>query len=348
MTERKPREGLRSFRDMNPYAIGIGSVLLIGAFVGLAFAVGIFRIFEDTYSVPVEFRDGAGLRPGDPVRVAGINSGRVDKIRADRDKGIVIVDLEVNHGVRLARETRAEIALGTLLGAKYVRLSTDPVPAGEDDLEALDKAQRRIPVERTKTPFDVFDLTTKATHQVQATDNAKLNTFINQLADITEGNRDDIQKLLDGVAKVSKTLNERDTQLRSLIDRFDTLSALLAEKDQTLVSLLDQSQGVLDLVRRRRADLSEGLGDTDRLATELSHLLSVHKTELDSILDTLHPTVDILARRADDLDRALAYAGPGALGLTLAVTHGPFADVYVRAVGPDLLQVIESVLGGQP
>ena len=100
--------------------------------------------------------------------------------------------------------------------------------------------------------------------------------------------------------------------------------------------------------KRRRGDLSKGLGDTDRLATELSHLLRVHKGEIDFILDTLHPTVDILARHADDLDRALAYAGPGALGLALGASHGPFADVYVRAVGPDLLQVLDTVLGGQP
>jgi phospholipid/cholesterol/gamma-HCH transport system substrate-binding protein len=337
--------GLRSFRDMNPYMIGIGSVLFIGAFVGLAFAVGIFRLLEDTYPVSAEFRDAAGLRPGDDVRVAGIDAGRVDKIRADRQRGIVIVELEMNSGVRLARDAKAEIALGTLLGAKYVRLTTEKVPEGQQTLQDMPKEQRRIAVEKSKTPFDVFDLTTQATQRIQATHNDKLNRFITQLAEITEGNREDIRKLLDGIAKVSGTLVERDEQLRSLIDRFDTLSALLAEKDQTLVALLDQSEAVLELVKRRRTDLTEGLANTDLMATELSHLIAVHKTELNAILHTLHPTIDILARHTEDLDRALAYAGPGALGLSLAVTHGPFADIYVRAIGPDLLQVLGSLLG---
>ena len=39
-----------------------------------------------------------------------------------------------------------------------------------------------------------------------------------------------------------------------------------------------------------------------------------------------------------------SWLGPGALGLAQSAQHGPWADIYVRAVGPDLLQVINDEL----
>ncbi len=334
---------MRSFRDRNPYAIGIASVLVIGAFVGFAFMVGILHLLEDTYPVKAVFNDAAGIRSGDQVKLAGVQAGRVTGIEADRRKGTVLVKMVINKGVRLDRQARAEIALGTLLGAKFVRLSGVPHPPY---LEDLDEAQRVIPVSRTKTPFDVFDLTTISAKRVEATDNEKLNKFITQLADITQGNASDIRTLLESVNTIAAAVNQRDAQFRELFDRFDQLTKLLSDKDQTLVQLLDQSKAVLELVRRRRADIASGLNNTDRLATELSRLLAVNKSKLDAILDTLHPTLDLVQAHQEDLDRALAWLGPGAYGLATAASHGPWNDIYVRAIGPDLLQVINDVLGG--
>jgi hypothetical protein len=59
----------------------------------------------------------------------------------------------------------------------------------------------------------------------------------------------------------------------------------------------------------------------------------------------LHPTVDILDRRQADLDRTLAYLGPGALGLARAAAHGPWADIYVRAIASDLIPFLQELQG---
>src|SRR3712207_8216524 len=45
----------------------------------------------------------------------------------------------------------------------------------------LPKDERLIPIERTKSPFDIFELTRIGTRSIQATDNQALNTFINDL-----------------------------------------------------------------------------------------------------------------------------------------------------------------------
>jgi len=108
---------MRSFRDRNPYAVGIVSVLVIAGLTGLAFAVGLFRLLEDTYTVRAEFADAAGLRKGDDVRLAGVKVGRVSGVDVDRSEGRIIVTMHIDTGIEVRDNATAEIALATLLGS---------------------------------------------------------------------------------------------------------------------------------------------------------------------------------------------------------------------------------------
>jgi phospholipid/cholesterol/gamma-HCH transport system substrate-binding protein len=335
---------MKSFRERNPYVIGLTCVLVLAAFVGFAFSVGILHLLEHTYSVNAEFTDAAGLSSGANVRVAGIKAGRVTGVKVDRNRGKVIVEMVVNNGVHLGPDTHAEVALETLLGTRFVRLSG---PVVKPYLEDEPSSARTIPNDRTKTPFDLFDLTKVGTKSIEATDTTKLNQFIKDLADITDGQHDQIAQLLTGVNQVSTAINDRDAQLRQLLDRFDQLSGLLADKDQTLVSLIDQSQGILNLVEARRNDIANGLNATDQLTGSLSVLLSTNKGLLNSILATLHPTLDVISKNQQHVDAALSWLGPGTLGLAKATTHGPWADIYVRAIGPDVAGVLCGVVKPQ-
>lgn len=328
---------MKSFRDQNPVLIGVVSMLVLAVLVAAAFAVGLLHVLENTYTVRGVFRDAAGIRGGDDVRLAGVEVGRVVKVQADRQRGNVIIEFVVNHGVQLGPDTTAEVALATLLGTKFLRLGG---PVKGPYLEDMPEAKRLIPVERTKTPFDVFQLTTIGTKSIQATDTDKLNQLIGQLANITEGKRQSITELVDGIARFSTALNERDTQLAQLLDRADKLSALLDEKDQTIVGLVDQSEAVLNLVNTRRRDIAAGLRATNTAVSELSGILAAHKSQVDFLLETLHPTIDILDRRQADVDRTLTWFGLGAMGLAEAAANGPWADVYVRDIQVQLVGLV--------
>ncbi|MCU1460592.1 MAG: organic solvent transporter substrate-binding protein [Acidimicrobiales bacterium] len=333
---------MKSFRDRNPYAVGIGSILFLGLAVGIAFAVGILHVFEHGYTVQGVFTDASGIRKGADVRVAGVKAGRVESIHADRSTGKVVIKFLVHRGVHVNKDdVRAEVALQTLLGQRFIRLTTN---AKKPYLENVPTAARIIPADRTKTPFDIFDLTKIATRSIQATDTEKLNTFIKDLADITQGKHDQLAELLTGVDKVSTAIDSREAQLRSLFDRLDGLSKLLADKDQTLAGLLDQSQAILDLVDRRRADIAKGINDTNTVAQRLGDILTTQRAQLDAILTTVDNTVGVIDARTPIIDRSLSWIGAGALGLSKAASHGPWQDIYVRSVGPDLIQIINDAL----
>ena len=312
---------------------------------------------QHTFPISAEFADAAGISKGAPVRLAGVQVGHVSSVKPDRANGRVIVGLAINDGVRLGPKTRAEIALATLLGSKYVKLSGDVA-------EPILKSHALIPHERTATAYDIFQISKEGTHRIEATDTDKLNQLIKQLAVVTEGKEQSLRQLIEGVAKLSTALAQRDDQLSSLIDHANTVSATLATKDQTLVDLLDQSDGILKVLANRHDALASGIDEASKAFGQLAGIVNQHKIEIDGLLDFLHPTVDILDRHSGggaecinldetsdrcDLQRSLNWLGQGAYGLALAPAHGAWADVYVRAIGPDVIGLLGTLLGqGQP
>lgn len=344
---------MKSFRDRNPYAVGLVSVLVIGAITGMAFLVGLLHLLEDTYEMEGTFTDAAGLRSGDDVKLAGVKVGRVTGIHADREHGLVEVEWVVDQGVDIGEGAGADIALETLLGSKFIRITN--ATRGERTMADLPRSERVIPFEectgedrcqtRTTTPVDLFDLTRESTERIQATDNARLNQLIEQLATITEGKRGTITDLIQGVDQVSTAINERETELSALLDHADELAANLAEKDETLVQLIDSSRTILDFLVQRRDQLAAALGSGSDAVRALSTLIDTNQVQLDAILDDLHPTLAVVQDNMPDLNRTLAVAGPAFFGQSLAGTHGPWLDVYVASLGPDIIGTLEDATG---
>ena len=332
---------MKSFRDRNPYAVGIVSVLLIGAATGFAFLVGLLHLLEHTYSMEGVFADASGLKSGDDVKLAGVKVGRVTDIEVDRASGNVRVSWVVDDGVDIGQDAGAEIALSSLLGAKHIRI-TNPV-AGDTMMEDLPADQRVVPLERTSVPYDVFELTRVATHGIEQTDTEELNQLLVDLADITEGKATTVADLVTGIRKVGAAVNERDQKFAALLDQADRLSTTLADKDDEIVQLLDSSKQILDMIVARRNDLAIALGDSAHAVQELDRVISDNKTQIDSILDSLAPTLDVVSANQDDIDRTLAWLGPGLLQQSKGGGQGPWQDIFVRGVGPDVLGALGDV-----
>lgn len=347
---------MKSFRDRNPYAVGLVSLLVIGALTGAAFMVGLLHLLEDTYEMQATFTDAAGLREGDEVKVAGVRVGRVTDISVDRANGLVEVTWVVDQGVDIGEDAGADIALETLLGSKYIRISD--AATGDRLMADLPRDERAIPHEecdpdgvctpRTTTPVDVFDLTREATERIEATDNERLNALIVQLTEVTDGKRGTVTDLIEGVDQVATAINERERELAELLDSADELAANLAIKDQTLVQLIDSSKTILDFLSQRRAELAVALGEGSDAVRALSLLIETNREQLDAILHDLHPTLATVERHLPTVNRALAVLGTALPGQAQAGTHGPWLDIYVAALGPDIIGLLESGLGTAP
>jgi phospholipid/cholesterol/gamma-HCH transport system substrate-binding protein len=106
------------------------SEIIAGAFVLTALALlgylsisigGFTFLPEDRYQVLARFSNVGDLKPGAPIKVAGVTIGEVEAIRLADYFGEVT--LAVDHKVVLPRDTIASIATAGLLGDAYVSLS---------------------------------------------------------------------------------------------------------------------------------------------------------------------------------------------------------------------------------
>ena len=102
--------------------------------------------------VRAEFRDAAGLRVGDDVRIAGVRVGRVSDTELDGD--LALVTMQVAGDQELDTGTLASINYLNLMGQRYVALEPGTgrgrtQPLADGDL---------IPLERTRPALDLTAL----------------------------------------------------------------------------------------------------------------------------------------------------------------------------------------------
>jgi phospholipid/cholesterol/gamma-HCH transport system substrate-binding protein len=97
--------------------------------------------FKRYYRAQVLFDSAEGLPVNGPVRVAGVEVGKVEKIDLDNQRALVT--LKMNKGVEVHRDARARIASTGLIGSKYlsITLGTPGTPRlGPDEVLQGDPA----------------------------------------------------------------------------------------------------------------------------------------------------------------------------------------------------------------
>jgi len=135
--------------------------ILVGIFVliclisagYLTLQLGDLQVFSSDYTqYKARFSGVGGLVEGSEVRISGVNVGRVDDIRLDRDRFAVIVTFGVEKGIKLSDDTMASVKTRGLIGDKYLHLS----PGGSGIyLEPGDT------IIDTRAPVDIQDLISK-------------------------------------------------------------------------------------------------------------------------------------------------------------------------------------------
>lgn len=318
-----------SFRDLPVRLVGIGTIIAaIAATIG-AYAVGTAGVFENRYTVSAVLEETAGLRSGDPVRMAGIEIGRVSSVTPDFDEGLVVVSFDVDAGVDLGPETTVEVALATLLGGRYVRLAG---PVEEPYLEDLPTEQRRIPVERTRLPLGVIDALGQLTATAEELDADAVDELLGQAATLARDNAGEVGDIFGDVAELSAALNSRRTQIDELLADTAQVTDALADRDDAITRLIDASGALLAEIAARQEQVRILLGSGSDAATALADLVERNRAELDTILTDLHATTDVVRRRIPELHEGLATAGPTVGALSDIGKTGAWLDVVLTGL----------------
>lgn len=281
--------------------------VLVGAVFVVLLAAGTFFgiVFDRSWItggevVTAVFADAAGLKAGDSVMIAGIRSGEVERVWVGED-GQARAALRVT--APMPADTHAGIILQNFLGKRAVALAAGI--AWDDPLESGDI----IPRARTSTPTDFAELNEESAALLRNTDVEALGQLISSLADVTDGQRDEVGRLVDGLRRLTEVIARREQQLRAAIDTSEDVVSVLADKDREIVRIVDRFGTTLDTLARRRQEITRLLRETAGATNRVTDLVATDRAQLDRTLAELHRDLKIVDAHQVDLAHTFAYAG---------------------------------------
>ncbi|WP_106400430.1 MlaD family protein [Actinocorallia populi] len=323
---------LKSFRDRPPILVGLVSLLVIGLVLTTVFLTGTMGLLKNRYEMSGIFTDTGGLKDGNDVLVAGVLVGEVTSVEPDFEAGHVLVRWKVDHGIELGPQTRAEIRMVNILGGRYIRLA-GPVPDKGPYMEDLSEAERRIPVGRTQIPITVNDALKDGATAIKGLDAKTFAKVLDQLDGLSDESKKQLAHAVGRLVEIAEELNNSDAKVSELLDNSDRIIKTVQDKDASLSRLVNNAMTLIDTLRRRKTQLTLLLGSGSAAVNEVDRLIKNQQKQLNGIISDLQGTMKALDPKVDDLNTALAWAGPAMTGFSNIGNYGNYADVIFTQLG---------------
>jgi phospholipid/cholesterol/gamma-HCH transport system substrate-binding protein len=283
------------------------------------------------------FSDASGLTTGNPVTVSGMKVGSISDISLN--SGHALVKFTLNARIGLGSQTTAHIATGTLLGER--ELALESAGAGVMHPNAI------IPLDRTTSPYTITDAVNELTTNVAGTDTASLNQSLDTLSSTLDQIGPQLGATFDGLARVSKALNERDRALGELLKQSADVTGILARRSQQINTLILNANDLVGVLSARRQAIVRLLANTSAVAVQLSGLVHDNEKQLAPTLDKLNSVIAVLEKNRDNIAKALPGLAKYESTNAEIVASGPYYTAYIPNISlPQVLQPFLDYLWG--
>lgn len=313
---------MKTFEERNPLVVGAIGVAITVAVVLGALNYGRLPFVNSNRQYSAYFAEAGGLLTGAAVQVSGFREGRVNSI--DLDGARVLVRFEVDKSVRLGDQTEAAIKTRSILGAKVIELTTkgDGMQSGP------------IPLDRTTSPYQLPDALGDLSTAISGLDTNRLSASWAVLADTFSETPPALKSAMQGVARFSQTLNDRDAQLRKMLTDANKATTVLAERSDGIVKLINDTNAVLVQLKSQSRSLEQLSGNIAEASRELKGLISENRQTLKPALDKLNQVLTILDDRKDRVRLAIKGFNQYAMSLGESMSSGPFFKFYIANLLP--------------
>lgn len=277
---------------------GVVAKLAVFLAVGLVFAVmevntltGPHVGATDRYCAVFGGSDGvSGLRPGNAVRAAGVDVGKVlatDLVDAEH----VRVTFTVNRRQRLTSHTWAVVRYANLLGQRFLALTQSggpgtPLPPGAT-----------IPQSRTAPALSLTALFNGFRPIFSALTPEQVNDLSGEIVQVLQGQGGTIQDLVSRTASLTTNLADRDRTFRQVIDSLSTLLTAVARHDDQLAAVVTTLGSLTSRLRDDGPGILASLDSVDALAGSVAGLFGrLEDHNLPRDIAALNSVTRVLAR----------------------------------------------------
>jgi phospholipid/cholesterol/gamma-HCH transport system substrate-binding protein len=308
---------MKYFEERNPVVVGaIGAGAIVVGVIA-AFNYQKLPLLDHKKEYSAYFAESGGLRSGAAVQVSGFRVGQVDSVALDGPRVLVKFNVDVN--IALGDRTEAAIKTKSLLGAKIL----DVTPRGGG------AQSEAIPMNRTISPYQLPDALGDLSATISGLNTDQVSASLQVLADTFKDTPPDLKAAVEGVARFSHTLDQRDAQLRSLLDNANKSSKVLGERSDQIVGLVGDANALLAQLRQQSGALEMISNNISAVARQVKAVIADNRATLKPTLDRLNSVLEIVDTRKTKVQEALKRLNSYSMSLGEAVSSGPFFSAYI-------------------
>jgi phospholipid/cholesterol/gamma-HCH transport system substrate-binding protein len=313
---------MKPFGERNPFIIGLVGIVGLAVIILGALNYNKLPLLNQDKTYTAYFAEAGGLTSDAAVEVSGLQSGQVTGIELDGQH--VLVTFRVNKNIRLGDRTEAAIKTKSLLGTKFLEVT----PRGDGQLS------QTISADRTTSPYQLPDVLGDLTVTISGLNTDQLSNSLRVLADTFSQTPPDVKMAVEGVARFSETLNQRDAQLRELLANANKSTGVLSERSDQVVSLVSNTNALLAELRTQSSALDQISGNISALSQQLQGFIAENKTTMKPALEKLNGVLATIDNRKERVQKSIKMLGAYAMQLGESVSSGPFFKSYIANLIP--------------
>ena len=238
------------------------ALVFVAAFV-LFEMVGGGRFFDSGIPIKARFNSAGDLKVGDPVKLAGVDIGRVQAIRIADGKVEVSMTVEPAAGVRT--DSKASIKFTGMMGQNFMAIDfgnpASPVASTGALLESREQPDLAAIMSKLESAADGMQNMTKSFSGEEFT------KLLGPMTDMIKDNQPRIASILSNLDSVTTGINKGEGTLGRLLKQ-DTLYVQTLQAVTNLISSTEDLKLTLSTTRHMMTDMNSGKGTIGRLLVD--------------------------------------------------------------------------------
>jgi phospholipid/cholesterol/gamma-HCH transport system substrate-binding protein len=313
---------MKSFRERNPLVIGAVGVGITAGLMLVALNYDKLPFVNRATTYSAYFAEAGGLNAGAPVQVSGFKVGSVESVKLDHAR--VLVTFNVADNVHLGDRSEAAIQTKSLLGSKIIEVS----PRGDGSQDGP------IPLDRTRSAYQLPDALGDLTATISGLNTDQLSDSLAVLTDTFKDTPPALKVAAAGVERFSRTLNNRDEQLRNLLANADKATKVLSDRSDQVVTLIANSDALLVQLQSQSAALDQIAGSISALSQQAKTFIDDNNATFKPAIDKLNGVLAIVDNRKEQVQKSIKLLNSYAMSLGESVSAGPFFKAYIGNLLP--------------
>jgi len=292
----------------------------------------------DKIEIKAKFDEALNLAQGAPVKVNGVDSGKVTSITIDDYTAVVTMDVRTD--AKLHEGATARLRYTTPLGELFVDV-TNPA----DGKELTDGTT--LELDETETAPTVEDALSEASLLINGGGLAQLQTITEELNTAMGGNEDDMRLLLNQATTFLTQANATTSSIDTVLTSLNSLSGTLSDRQDVINRAMREIRPAAAVLRRATPELTALLKAIERFSSAANDTVNATRSQLFALLAETEPVLAELASnrgRFKDMLRSLSAAA-GALRSVVPGDYGSISmDLHLDGIQAGNLPALQGLL----